>query len=126
MGHFSRFLPEGSIRVGLQFTAAASPLEYTAFLVYVGQGAKESWTRKVAHERAESEGVAVSGSELVLVLFNPTDAVQSLTIQAGQYYVQLKVPAHSFHSAQFDATIFGTSDEIRQAIKTQQLAAMQQ
>jgi len=124
MGTFSRFLPEGSIRIGLQFTGSPT-LEWTAFLVYVGQGARESWTRKVAHERAEREGVAVSGSEVVLIVFNPTDAAQSLTVQAGQYFVQAKVPAHSFHSAQFDASIFGNSEEIRQAIKTQQMAALE-
>ena len=123
MGHFSRFLPEGSIRIGLQFTGGSPTLEWTAFLVYVGHGAKESWTRKIAHERAERDGVAVSGSEVVLVVFNPTDAAQPLTLQAGQYYVQVKVPAHSFHSAQFDASIFGDSAVVQQAIKNQQLAA---
>ena len=125
MGHFARFLPEGSIRIGLQFTGGAPTLEWTAFLVYVGNGAKESWTRRVAHERAESTGVAVSGSEVVLILFNPTDSAQSLTVQAGQMYVQVKVPAHSFHSAQFDAAIFGESDEIKQAMKSQYLAVQQ-
>ena len=126
MGHFSRFLPEGSIRIGVQFTGGTSVLEWTAFLVYVGHGAKESWARKVAHERAEREGVAVSGSEVVLIVFNPTDDAQPLTVAAGQYYVQVKVPAHSFHSAQFDASIFGDSDAIRQAIKGQRLAAVQE
>jgi O-glycosyl hydrolase len=108
MGTFSRFLPEGAIRIGLQFTAGTSVLEWSAFLVYTDSSAPDSHTKRMAMERAEREGgSSSSGSEVVIIVFNPTESQQTLSLQAGSWFVSVPVPAHSFHSMMFDAAIFG-------------------
>ena len=107
MGTFSRFLPEGSIRIGLQFTAGNSALEWSAFLVYTDSGAPDSHTKRMALERAAREGRRSSGSEVVIVVFNPTDSQQTLNLQAGSWFVTVPVPVRSFHAMMFDAAIFG-------------------
>ena len=111
MGHFSRFLPEGATRIGLQYSGGSSTLEWTAFQVYLGDD--NAWARQLAHERAARDGLQPSGSEVVVIVFNPTTSAQALVLQAGDWFVRVAVPAHSFHTLSMDAAIFGNNTQMQ-------------
>jgi len=110
MGTFSRFLPPGAIRIGHQYTGSSAKVEFATFLVYVNSSSPESWTKKLAMERDEKFGFKASTAEIVTIVFNPNDAEASFQISAGKYWATLNVPAHSFHSVSFDASILGQSE----------------
>ena len=105
MGHFSRFLPQGATRIGLQFTAGSSPLEWAAFLVQLSD-ADDSWADRLALDRAQRDGVQPPAAEVRLIVFNPTDRGEELVLQAGQWFARVNVSAHSFHTLAMDAGLF--------------------
>lgn len=91
IGHFSRFLPRGSRRVHSS-VSAVTPLTYT------------TWVREV-------EGGVSGAEEVVVVVMNGGDSVQQLAVQAGPRYAVVDVPARSWHSLVFDASLL-TADYV--------------
>lgn len=104
MGTFSRFLPPGSIRIANQFTAGSSRLEMATFLVYTKETG-QSWTQRLADERG-------STAEVVIIIYNPDTSDHSFELAAGEWFATVKVPAHSFHAASFDASILNVALEM--------------
>jgi glucosylceramidase len=91
MGHFSRFLPRGSVRLHSELQTAA---ERTA----AATPQLTTWLRNATHDGVRSE-------EVVVVLMNNDDVEQVLAVQAGKLYANLTVPPHSMHSITFPAAL---------------------
>ena len=91
IGHFSRFLPRGSQRVQSNITQPTSLL-YT------------TWVRHAA-------GGAEGSEEVVVVLMNGGDSAEQLAVRAGPRYALLDVPARSWHTLHFDASLLAVEEE---------------
>ena len=100
LGHFSRYLPRGAVRIMHHFTGSDSSLEITTWLVQVGDGSEGSGLKKSVRRRVRENGVEASRSKVVVVVFNRQDNAAALQITTGWYTAgslraRLSVRAHS-------------------------------
>ena len=114
MGHFSRYLPRGAIRVMHQFTGSDSLLEITTWEVDVGQQAQDSGVRESVRGRVRETGVEASGREVVVIVLNRQREAQSFQLTTGWYtpgslQATVAVPAHSIQTLHFDAALLNTT-----------------
>jgi len=98
LGHFARFLPEGSIRIANTITGSAPNLEYVTFSVSLSETG-DSWTKKLAR------GQGAASTQIVTIILNRQNTATAVQIQAGSWYATVHIPAHSLHTLLFDASI---------------------
>ena len=114
MGHFSRYLPRGAVRVLHQFTGSDSPLEITTFEVEVSDDAEDSGLRESVRRRVRETGVKASGLEVVVVVLNRQQSAYTFQITTGWYttgsvQAKVSVPGHSIQTLHFDAALLNTT-----------------
>ena len=114
LGHFTRYLPRGATRIMHQFTGSDSPLEISTWMVDVGEGGEESGLKESVRRREREEGVAASGSEVVVIVLNRQASEAELQLTTGYYtpgslQATVHVPAHSIQTLHFDAALLNTT-----------------
>ena len=114
LGHFTRFLPRGAVRILHQFTGSDSLLEITTWEVDVSDGAEDSGVRESVRRRVRETGVAASGVEVVAVILNRQPTAFSLQVTTGWYtagsmQARVNAPAHSIQTLHFDAALLNNT-----------------
>ena len=113
-GHFSRFLPPGAVRVAHSLTSI-HPVRHVGHIggqvgqdAGAGSGVSEQQSANIASENARIEVTTwldEEKSELIIVLFNPSDTDEQLKVmgQGKDEGAIVFVPAHSLHTLVMDA-----------------------
>ena len=113
-GHFSRFLRPGAVRVAHSLSSRHPKRAVTQ----IGETAKDAGAASVsapqsANIASDNANIEVTSwldeaqQQLVIVLFNPSDEDEQLTIEAKHdLSVVISLPAHSLHTLLADAALF--------------------
>lgn len=115
-GHFSRFLPAGTVRVAHQLTSSRPVRHVSHIGGEVGQdaganGVSAQQSANIASENARIEVTTwldEQAGEAVIILFNPSDTDGQLRIMGSgeEKGAVVFVPAHSLHTLLVNADFF--------------------
>ena len=115
LGHFSRFLRPGAIRIAHRLSST----KHTQPIPHIGDDSKDAGAASLS--APQSANVASGNNnlevttfvdeergEVVMVVFNPSEVEEELTIttKGGEMGAVLTVPAHSLHTVIGDSELF--------------------
>jgi len=97
MGHFSRFLPPGAVRINNTLTGS-TPLQLTTFQVELDrQNPHHSQLRRLVQSD--------TGRYVVTVLLNTAGSDADIQFAVGKSFATIHVPRHSIHTVAFNASL---------------------
>ena len=99
MGHFSRFLPPGAVRLHHEMSDWDGNVELVCFLV------DSVDKKKQVGEDEEGRKVMSSGKDVIIIVLNQHDVDTTLKVKVANQAARVPVAKHSILTLQFDAAL---------------------